>query len=207
MTTYDKPFNSAVAHRASWLHSGYFGWLPSNYLPQPGMRWNKFAGSGLPIANKSVVGNTMWCHYDTAVCEIFIQTTQNTYTLCHIIMEPSVCAYIQKAIIIRTWRYRSRSRVITCDTPSHAIDHLYQIWKESILNCRCYRADTGCGTEGRTKWNLYTPQQLRYNNTPSSLWCTAIYHGLMMEIGPFSLLYVNLRNQWGTPCGVMLTDI
>ena len=32
-------------------------------------------------------------------------------------------------------------KVITCDTPSHAIDHLYQIWKESILNCRCYRAD------------------------------------------------------------------
>ena len=40
------------------------------------------------------------------------------------------------------WRYRSRSKVITCDTPSHASDHLYQIWKESITNCRCYRADT-----------------------------------------------------------------
>ena len=46
--------------------------------------------------------------------------------------------------------YRSRSRVIICDMPSHAIDHLYQIWKESILNCRCYREDTGCGTDGRT---------------------------------------------------------
>ena len=32
------------------------------------------------------------------------------------------------------WRYRSRSKVITCDTPSHASDHLYQIWKESIQN-------------------------------------------------------------------------
>ena len=30
----------------------------------------------------------------------------------------------------------------SCDTPSHAIDHLYQIWKESILICRCYWADT-----------------------------------------------------------------
>ena len=48
------------------------------------------------------------------------------------------------------WRYRSRSKVITRDTPSHASDHLYQIWKESIKNCRCYRADTGCGTDGRT---------------------------------------------------------
>ena len=40
------------------------------------------------------------------------------------------------------WRYRSRSKVITCDTPSHASDHLCQMWKESIGNSRCYRADT-----------------------------------------------------------------
>ena len=39
-------------------------------------------------------------------------------------------------------RYRSRSKIITCDTLSHASDHLYQIWKESIKNCRCYRVDT-----------------------------------------------------------------
>ena len=42
----------------------------------------------------------------------------------------------------RPWRYRSRSKVITCDTPSHASNHLYQIWKESIQNYRRYRADT-----------------------------------------------------------------
>ena len=29
------------------------------------------------------------------------------------------------------WRYRSRSNVITCDTPSHANVHLYQIWKKN----------------------------------------------------------------------------
>ena len=82
------------------------------------------------------------------------------------------------------WRYRSRSRVITCDTQAHAIDHLYQIWKESILNCSCYRADTGCGTDGRTdgrmdgrtdgqtdgrtEWNQYTPNNFvvwGYNET------------------------------------------
>ena len=27
------------------------------------------------------------------------------------------------------WRYRSRSKVMTCNTPHHASDHLYQIWK------------------------------------------------------------------------------
>ena len=40
------------------------------------------------------------------------------------------------------WRYVSRSKVITCDTPSHASDHLYQIWEESTQNCRRYRVDT-----------------------------------------------------------------
>ena len=48
------------------------------------------------------------------------------------------------------WRYRSRSKVIAHDTPSHASDHLCLIWKESIQNCRRYRADTACGTDGRT---------------------------------------------------------
>ena len=37
-----------------------------------------------------------------------------------------------------------------CDTPSHGSDHLWLIWKESIQNCRCYRADTAAGTDGRT---------------------------------------------------------
>ena len=40
------------------------------------------------------------------------------------------------------WRYRSRSKVMTCNTPPHASDHLYQIWKESIQNCRRYRVNT-----------------------------------------------------------------
>ena len=37
-----------------------------------------------------------------------------------------------------------------CDTPSHDSDHLWLIWKESIQTCRCYRADTAAGTDGRT---------------------------------------------------------
>ena len=48
------------------------------------------------------------------------------------------------------WRYRSRSRVIARDTSSHASDHLCLIWKESIQNCRRYRADMACGTDRRT---------------------------------------------------------
>ena len=55
-----------------------------------------------------------------------------------------------------------------CDTPPHGSDHLWLIWKESIQNWRCYRADTAGGTDGRTdgqtdrrtEWNQYTPQQL-----------------------------------------------
>ena len=48
------------------------------------------------------------------------------------------------------WRYRSRSKVMVRDTPSHGSDHLCLIWKESIHNCRWYRADTACRTDGRT---------------------------------------------------------
>ena len=53
-----------------------------------------------------------------------------------------------------------------CDTPSHGSDHLWLIWKESIHNCRCYRADTAGWTDGRTDEQtdgvkpIY-PQQLR----------------------------------------------
>ena len=37
-----------------------------------------------------------------------------------------------------------------CATLSHGSDHLWLIWKESIQNCRCYRADKAAGTDGRT---------------------------------------------------------
>ena len=58
------------------------------------------------------------------------------------------------------WRYRSRSKVIMDDTPSHASDHLGPIWKESIQNCRSYRVDMECGMDRRKEWNQITPQQL-----------------------------------------------
>ena len=59
------------------------------------------------------------------------------------------------------------------DTPSHGSDHLCLIWKESIHNCRWYRADTACGTHGRTdrrpdrrtEWNQYTPPTTSYKFT------------------------------------------
>ena len=37
--------------------------------------------------------------------------------------------------------------VIVRDTPSHADDHICPIWKDSIQNYRCYRADTAHGTD------------------------------------------------------------
>ena len=36
------------------------------------------------------------------------------------------------------WKYRSRSKVITCDTPSDANDDLCQTWKECKQNCRFF---------------------------------------------------------------------
>ena len=46
-----------------------------------------------------------------------------------------------------------------CNTSSHASDHWCLIWKESIQNCRSYRADTACGTDGWGETNIH-PQQL-----------------------------------------------
>ena len=40
------------------------------------------------------------------------------------------------------WRYRSRSKFIAHDTPSHASDHLCQIGTGSTQNCTCCRMDT-----------------------------------------------------------------
>ena len=36
------------------------------------------------------------------------------------------------------WKYRSRSKVIICDTPPDANDDLCQIWKECKQNCRFF---------------------------------------------------------------------
>ena len=55
------------------------------------------------------------------------------------------------------WRYKSRSKVIMHNTPSHASDHLCLIWKESIENSRSFTADMACGMDGRMEWNQYTP--------------------------------------------------
>ena len=67
------------------------------------------------------------------------------------------------------WRYRSRSNIITCDTPFHANDHLYQIWKESIRNCRCYRADTILKAKAKWPWRYRSRSKVIICNTPSQL--------------------------------------
>ena len=65
------------------------------------------------------------------------------------------------------WRYRSRSKVITCDTPSHAGNHLYQIWKESIENYRRYRAYTIFKVKAEWPWKYRSRSKVIICNTPS----------------------------------------
>ena len=43
--------------------------------------------------------------------------------------------------VMTEWPW-SRSKVIACNTTSHASDDLFQIWKESLQICTCCRADT-----------------------------------------------------------------
>ena len=68
----------------------------------------------------------------------------------------------------RPWRYRSRSKVITCDTPSHASNHLYQIWKESIQNYRRYRADTIFKVKAEWPWKYRSRSKVITCDTPSN---------------------------------------
>ena len=65
------------------------------------------------------------------------------------------------------WRYRSRSKVITCDTRSLASDHLYQIWKESIQNCGRYRADTIFKVKAEWPWKYRSRSKVTTCDTPS----------------------------------------
>ena len=67
------------------------------------------------------------------------------------------------------WKYRSRSKVITCDPPSHASDHLCQIWKESIRNCRCYRAGTVFKAKAKWPWRYRSRSKVIICNTPLTL--------------------------------------
>ena len=66
------------------------------------------------------------------------------------------------------WRYRSRSKVITCDTPSHASNHLYQIWKEYIQNYRRYRADTIFKVKAEWSWKYRSKSKVITCDTPSN---------------------------------------
>ena len=66
------------------------------------------------------------------------------------------------------WRYRSRSKVITCNTPSHASYHLYQIWKESIQNYRPYRADTIFKVKAEWPWKYRSRSKVITCDTPSN---------------------------------------
>ena len=66
----------------------------------------------------------------------------------------------------RPWRYRSRSKVITCDTPSHTSDHLYQIWKESIQDCRRYSADTIFKVKAEWPWKYRSRSEVISCDTP-----------------------------------------
>ena len=77
------------------------------------------------------------------------------------------CGIPSKNKVEWPWRYRSRSKVITCDTPSHASDHLYQIWNEPIQNCRRYRADTIFKVKAEWPWKYRSRLKVITCDTPS----------------------------------------
>ena len=75
------------------------------------------------------------------------------------------------------WRYRSRSKVITCDTPSHASNHLYQIWKESIQNYKRYREDRIFKVKAEWPWKYRSRSEVITCNTPLMLMMICAKYG------------------------------
>ena len=71
----------------------------------------------------------------------------NDYPHCWVMLDPPSQNKVEWP-----WRYRSRSKVMTCNKPPQASDHLYQIWKESMQNCRYYRADTIFKAKAKWPW-------------------------------------------------------
>ena len=62
---------------------------------------------------------------------------------------------------------RLHSEIPPLEKPLHAthllkfLDKMYKYEMDPTktvgATCRCYRADTGCGTDGQMEWNQYTP--------------------------------------------------
>ena len=80
------------------------------------------------------------------LCQIGKESIQN----CTCCSRPEMMCLILAVLlqVMAEFRFRSRSKVVASATPSHANDHLCQIRKESIQNCRSYRAE--CRMDGQT---------------------------------------------------------
>ena len=79
------------------------------------------------------------------------EDTPRRLMITHTIMTIESCWIPSQHKVKWPWRYRSRSKVITCDTTSHASDHLYQIWKECKQNCSFF-----------SRWNLQKIEILEF---------------------------------------------
>ena len=123
---------------------------------------HNFFSGGLIAKKKIISSNNDFYSIQCHVIDIYTHHQASTRTT----RMPAFWEYPRRPMIIHTidsykifkvkaewhWKYRSRSKVITWNTPSHASDHLYQIWKESIQNCRRYRADTIFKVKAEWHW-------------------------------------------------------
>ena len=108
----------------------------------------------------------MCCRADTTRCAIFQQ----------------FCCKVMPEV---PWGYMSRAKVIMCDTPSHASDHLCPILKGSIQKYRSYRVDMECGTDRWTdrQTDRWTDGCSEANISPQQLHCVG-YNGTVMATYP-----------------------
>ena len=82
------------------------------------------------------------------LCQIGKESIQNCTCCSQPEMMCLILAVLLQVMAECPWKFRSRSKAVASATPSHANDHLCQIRKESIQNCRSYRAE--CRMDGQT---------------------------------------------------------
>ena len=147
-------FSSSVFCGPSWImtldhwngmpavYSGSLNGIMACLLSVIGSRYrtnNTITDTSTPYERHGV---SNWRQLDCSFSYLFATRAKNTITPHHwpIVREMFRLSStkVNKVKAEWPWKYRSRSKVITCDTPSDGNDDLCQIWKECKQNCRFF---------------------------------------------------------------------
>ena len=100
------------------------------------------------------------------IWHLFYATSSFAHYLKAMMNNTTVCD-IQPVLLWSHGQMTLKVKGIICDTSSDASDHLWQIWKESIEDCRRYRADTIFKIKAKQPWKYRSRSKVITCDTPS----------------------------------------